>query len=67
MLQLRQQSNRFIHTFRQEHNRQPSAIEIAEHLNISVTEWQSINLAYQNRDPVSLDVSVKADQGKILL
>ncbi|WP_083997997.1 RNA polymerase sigma factor SigF [Picosynechococcus sp. PCC 7003] len=64
MLQLRQQSNRFIQAFRQEHNRQPSIAEIAEHLDISVSEWQSINLAYQNRDPVSLDVSVKADQGE---
>lgn len=64
ILQLRQQANRFVHNFRHEYNRQPSALEIAQHLEISVAEWQSINLAYQNRDPVSLDLAVTADQGE---
>ncbi|MEB3226678.1 MAG: RNA polymerase sigma factor SigF [Synechococcus sp.] len=64
ILQLRQQANRFIQTCRHEDNRQPSPTEIAEHLGISIAEWQSINLAYQNRDPVSLDVSVTAEQGE---
>ncbi|BAW97273.1 SigF [[Synechococcus] sp. NIES-970] len=64
ILQLRQQSNAFIRAFRQVHNRQPSVVEIASHLEISVAEWQAIHLAYQNRDPVSLDVAISADQGE---
>jgi RNA polymerase sigma-B factor len=64
VLQLRQQSNAFIQSFRQTHNRQPSAAEIAQYLAISVAEWQSIHLAYRNREPVSLDVPVTADQGE---
>lgn len=60
-LQLRQQSNQFIRDFRKECQRQPSPAEIAAHLNISVSEWQDIHLAYQNRDPVSLDLAISSE------
>lgn len=62
MLQLRQQSNQFIREFRQRHQRQPLAVEIAEYLDISLAEWQEVDLAYQNRDPVSLDVAIASEQ-----
>lgn len=61
IMQLRQQSNKFIRDFRKVHQRQPSAAEIAAYLEISVAEWQDINLAYQNRDPVSLDLAIASD------
>ena len=60
-LELRQQSVSFIHKFREENHRQPTNTEISEHLDVSVKEWQDIKLAYQNRKPLSLDVSVNND------
>ena len=60
-LELRQQSVSFIHNFREQHLRQPTNVEIARHLNVSPKEWQDIRLAYQNRQPLSLDVSVSND------
>ena len=60
-LELRQQSISFIHNFREQHLRQPTNAEIARYLNISPKEWQDIRLAYQNRQPLSLDISVSND------
>ena len=60
-LQLRQQSISFIRNFREQFHRQPTDSEIAQYLEISLKEWQDINLAYQNRQPISLDVSVNND------
>jgi len=60
-LELRQKSISFIHDFRDSNHRQPSNLEIAKHLEVSVKEWQDIKLAYQNRKPLSLDVSVNND------
>lgn len=60
-LELRQQSVSFIHNFRDEYHRQPTNSEIAEHLDVSPKEWQDIKLAYQNRNPLSLDISVNND------
>ena len=60
-LELRQKSSSFIHEFREKHHRQPSNSEIANYLNVSTKEWQDIKLAYQNRKPLSLDVSVNND------
>ncbi|NES84653.1 MAG: RNA polymerase sigma factor SigF, partial [Moorea sp. SIO2B7] len=57
-LELRQQAVEVIRNFRLQFNRQPGDLEIAEGLNISLKEWQEIQLAYQNREPLSLDVSV---------
>ena len=60
-LELRQQSVTFIRDFRAQHSRQPTNTEIAQHLNVSLKEWQDIKLAYQNRKPLSLDISVNND------
>lgn len=42
-------------------NRQPTDTEIAQALDISFKEWQEVKLAFQNREPLSLDVSVNHD------
>ncbi len=60
-LELRQQSVSFVQEFRDRFHRQPTDSEIAQFLEISLKEWQDIKLAYQNRKPVSLDVSVGND------
>lgn len=60
-LELRQQSISFVHSFRETYHRQPTNSEIAQYLKVSVKEWQDIKLAYQNRKPLSLDVSVNND------
>ena len=60
-LELRQQSVSFVHSFRDEHQRQPTNSEIARHLDVSTKEWQDIKLAYQNRNPLSLDISINND------
>jgi RNA polymerase sigma-B factor len=41
--------------------RQPTDAELAEALKVSLEEWQEIQLAYQNREPISLDVPVGQD------
>lgn len=60
-LELRQKSIAFVHNFREQHQRQPTNLEIAQYLDVSPKEWQDIKLAYQNRKPLSLDVSVNND------
>ena len=60
-LELRQQSISFVRNFREEHHRQPTNLEISKFLEVSPKEWQDIKLAYQNRKPLSLDVSVNND------
>lgn len=60
-VELRQQSINFIQSFRNQFNRQPLDSEIAQFLEISLKEWQDIKLAHQNRNPLSLDVSVNND------
>lgn len=47
--------------FQTQFNRQPTDAEIAEKLEVSPEEWQEIKLAFQNREPVSLDVSVSSE------
>lgn len=60
-LELRQKSISFIHSFRETHHRQPTNLEISQFLEVSTKEWQDIKLAYQNRNPLSLDISVNND------
>ena len=60
-LELKQKSIPFIHNFRENNHRQPNNSEIANYLEVSIKEWQDIKLAYQNRKPLSLDVSVNND------
>jgi RNA polymerase sigma-B factor len=57
-LELRQQSIAFVHQFRGSYYRQPTDSEIAQYLEVSVKEWQDVKLAHQNRQPLSLDVSI---------
>jgi RNA polymerase sigma-B factor len=44
------------------HQRQPTEDEIAQTLGIPVSQWQEIKLAYQNRQPVSLDCPLGNDE-----
>lgn len=57
-LELRQQSIAFVHQFRENYYRQPTDSEIAQYLEVSPKEWQDVKLAHQNRQPLSLDVSI---------
>ncbi|MGL5808272.1 MAG: RNA polymerase sigma factor SigF [Xenococcaceae cyanobacterium] len=57
-LEIRRQSVSVIQHFRENYHRQPNDSEIAQVLEISLREWQEIKLAYQNREPLSLDISV---------
>jgi RNA polymerase sigma-B factor len=61
-LELRRQATTLIRNFRIQYDRQPSDLEISQHLGISMAEWQDVKLAYQNREPLSLDVSVGDDE-----
>lgn len=57
-LELRQQSVRIVRELRSQLHRQPTPQEVADALNVSLEEWQEVQLAYQNREPLSLDVPV---------
>lgn len=57
-LELRRKASQITRDLRKEYNRQPTDLEIAEQLEISLKEWQEIKLAYENREPISLDVTV---------
>lgn len=47
--------------------RQPTDLEVAEGLQVSVAEWQEIKLAYRNRSPLSLDAPMRdEDEGSTL-
>ncbi len=60
-LEQKQKSVTFVNNFRKDYNRQPTDYEISQHLKVSLKEWQDIKLAYQNRKPLSLDISVNND------
>lgn len=55
---LQEQSISVIQKLRGQLHRQPTDPEIAAALDITLTEWQEIKLANQNREPLSLDVPV---------
>ncbi|WP_309742002.1 sigma-70 domain-containing protein, partial [Chamaesiphon sp. OTE_20_metabat_361] len=57
-----QQAGTITKSFQAQHQRQPTEIEIALALDISLMEWQEIKMAYQNRQPVSLDCPVGSDE-----
>ncbi|MDJ0715280.1 MAG: RNA polymerase sigma factor SigF [Prochloraceae cyanobacterium] len=64
-LELKRQAEGVIREFREKFKRQPTDPEIAQVLEISTKEWLEIKLAYQNREPLSLDISVgNEDDGK---
>jgi len=58
-LALRQQSVEITQDLREKFNRQPTDSEVAGALEISLAEWQEVKLAYQNREPLSLDTPVR--------
>ena len=58
-LVLKQQSVAISQELRVKLNRQPTNTEIAAALDITLTEWQEITLAHQNREPLSLDTLVR--------
>jgi RNA polymerase sigma-B factor len=58
---LMQQAGGITRDLQAKYQRQPTEREIALALDIPVAEWQEIKLAYQNRQPVSLDCPVGND------
>lgn len=61
-LDLGRQATNICRDFQTIHNRQPNEVEISLALNISLEEWQEVKLAFQNREPLSLDVTVNSDE-----
>jgi len=61
---LMQQASGITRDLQAKYQRQPTEREIALALDIPVSEWQEIKLAYQNRQPVSLDCPVGNDDEK---
>ena len=57
--ELQQQSLKVVNELRNHLQRQPTDLEIANALEISIQEWQEIKLVQQNRQPISLDVPMK--------
>ena len=67
-LAIRQQAVEITRELQSKYNRQPTEAELAAALKISLQEWQEIKLAYQNREPVSLDTPVgDAEEGSTCL
>ncbi|MGK7891015.1 MAG: RNA polymerase sigma factor SigF [Leptolyngbyaceae cyanobacterium] len=44
------------------YNRQPTDVELAAALEISLDEWQDVKLAYRNRSPLSLDAPMHEEE-----
>jgi RNA polymerase sigma-B factor len=61
-LELGQKSAAIIREFRERLQRQPTDAEIAQGLGISLGDWEEVKLAHQNREPLSLDVSLNDQQ-----
>ncbi len=59
---LMQQAGTISKDLQAKYQRQPTEQEIALALDISISEWQEIQLAYQNRQPVSLDCPVGSEE-----
>ncbi len=67
-LELGRQGASVIKDFREKFNRQATDSEIAQVLEIPLQEWLDVKLAYKNRQPISLDVSIgDDDDGKTSL
>jgi RNA polymerase sigma-B factor len=60
-LDLGRQAMNLRRDYQTRYNRQPADAEIATALDISLKEWQEVKLAFQNREPLSLDVSINND------
>ena len=55
---------KIVRQLRETKGREPSDREIAEQLDIPLSEWQDIKLACQNRSPISLDAPV-GEEGEL--
>lgn len=65
---LRYQAASVTREFQQKYNRPPTHSEVAAALEISASEWQEIQLAFQNRELLSLDLPVgDAEEGSTCL
>lgn len=60
--ELGQQAKMIRKDFQIRFNRQPTDSEIAQVLEVPLKEWMETKLALQNREPLSLDVSVGNDE-----
>ncbi len=65
--ELLQKASTVNQSFLVQHQRPPSEQELAQALDISVTEWQEVRMAQQNRQPVSLDCPVGNEEGCCML
>ena len=66
-LELKRRANKIIRELRNQLNRQPTDLEIAQKLDIPLSEWQDIQLAHQNREPMSLDINAHDEDDKTRL
>jgi RNA polymerase sigma-B factor len=61
-LALQQQAVGLSRSLQEQYNRPPTNRELAVALKISLSEWQEIKLAWINRAPLSLDVTIQDDE-----
>ena len=61
-LALQRQASKEIARLRLKLKRQPTDIEIAEALNISIQEWAEVKLAVCNKSPLSLDAPIQDEE-----
>jgi RNA polymerase sigma-B factor len=61
-LEIVQQAGTITKDWQTKYQRQPTEAEIAQTLDIPIAQWQEIRLAYQNRQPVSLDCPLGNDE-----
>ncbi|MBF1999123.1 MAG: RNA polymerase sigma factor SigF [Synechococcales cyanobacterium M58_A2018_015] len=59
---LQHQAATVTHELQAQLHRQPTDAEIATALNVSLTEWQEVKLAFRNRAPLSLDAPMREDE-----
>jgi RNA polymerase sigma-B factor len=63
-VELKHKSNRIVRDLRCQLNRQPTDIEIAKELGVSLIQWHEVKLAHQNKEPISLDTTINEDDNK---
>lgn len=63
-LELGRQALAWQQDFREQFNRPPTDLEIARALDIALTEWQDVKLAYHNRQLLSLDALLTGSEGE---
>ncbi|NJR40645.1 MAG: sigma-70 family RNA polymerase sigma factor [Leptolyngbyaceae cyanobacterium CSU_1_4] len=59
------QSNQMVQQFQIQQHRLPTDTEISTALQISLSEWRSVKLAKQNRQPLSLDRPMEEGEGSL--